>query len=229
MHRAVRTRSQGTRTLRRGSAQCRRDRPPRQGRDRRHAGRAQHLAVAARRALVIVPGDRHEILLSVCLAAMNGTRFAGLLLALGSNPTPASGSCAGRPRRTGLPILVTGKNGCETAITVHDLDPEAPSGRWGARWSGDERGRRRPRLRLVGHPADPEPCASADPPAFRRRLATRARQADRRIVLPEGSEPRTIRAATICQDMGSGRCVLLGRPDEVAGLADGLGSPCPRG
>ena len=38
--------------------------------------------------LVIVPGDRHEVILSVCLAAMNGIRLAGLLLTVGLEPDP---------------------------------------------------------------------------------------------------------------------------------------------
>ena len=55
--------------------------------------------------LLIVPGDRDEIILSACLAAMNGTRFAGLLLTLGVEPDPrvwelcrpAGGHRAARP------------------------------------------------------------------------------------------------------------------------------------
>ena len=40
------------------------------------------------------------------------------------------------------------------------------------------------------------------PPAFRYMLVERARQANRRIVLPEGDEPRTIQAAADCQRRG---------------------------
>jgi phosphate acetyltransferase len=67
------------------------------------------------------------------------------------------------------------------------------------------------------------------PPAFRRRLTTAAREADRRIVLPEGSEPRTLRAAVRCQERGIARCVLLAPPEEVATVARGLGLELPAG
>ena len=42
--------------------------------------------------LVVVPGDRDEVILSACLAAMNGNRLAGLLLTLGAAPDPRVGA-----------------------------------------------------------------------------------------------------------------------------------------
>ena len=57
------------------------------------------------------------------------------------------------------------------------------------------------------------------PPAFRHLLVERARAADKRIVLPEGDEPRTLRAASICLERGIARCVLLGDPDEIYAAA----------
>src|SRR5690554_4151962 len=53
------------------------------------------------------------------------------------------------------------------------------------------------------------------PPAFRYDLVTRAQQAGKRIVLPEGDEPRTVQAAAICQRRGIAQCVLLAKPESV--------------
>jgi phosphate acetyltransferase len=72
---------------------------------------------------------------------------------------------------------------------------------------------------------DREPRMS--PAAFMHQLVVRAREADKRIVLPEGEEPRTIRAATICQSRGIARCVLLGRPDEIRRVASTQGVELP--
>jgi phosphate acetyltransferase len=47
------------------------------------------------------------------------------------------------------------------------------------------------------------------PAAFCFRLTERARAANKRIVLPEGTEPRTVRAAAMCVQRGIARCVLL--------------------
>ena len=38
--------------------------------------------------LVVVPGDRHEVVMAACLAALNGTRLAALLLSAGIRPDP---------------------------------------------------------------------------------------------------------------------------------------------
>jgi phosphate acetyltransferase len=67
------------------------------------------------------------------------------------------------------------------------------------------------------------------PPAFRRRLTTQARQAHRRIVLPEGGEPRTLHAAIICHEQRIARCVLLVDPQTAATQATGLGLSLPGG
>lgn len=53
--------------------------------------------------LVLVPGDRHDVILSVCLAAMNGIRLAGLLLTIGVAPDPRVGRSANRPRPPACP------------------------------------------------------------------------------------------------------------------------------
>jgi phosphate acetyltransferase len=67
------------------------------------------------------------------------------------------------------------------------------------------------------------------PPAFRYQLIQKARAANKRIVLPEGEEPRTIQAAVISTEKGIARCVLLGRREVVQSVADALGITLPSG
>src|SRR6185503_11285701 len=50
---------------------------------------------------------------------------------------------------------------------------------------------------------------------FLGRLAARAREARKRIVLPEGTEPRTVQAAARAAARGIARITLLGRRDEI--------------
>jgi phosphate acetyltransferase len=57
------------------------------------------------------------------------------------------------------------------------------------------------------------------PAAFLYQLAEKARGANKRIVLPEGTEPRTIKAAAICTKRGIARCVLLGVREEIETIA----------
>ena len=54
-------------------------------------------------------------------------------------------------------------------------------------------------------------------------LLTRARQTKRRIVLPEGTDPRVIQAATKCQLRGIAQCLLLGDSQEIHRLARAQG------
>lgn len=61
------------------------------------------------------------------------------------------------------------------------------------------------------------------PPAFRYQLTELARKAGKRVVLPEGDEPRTVKAAAICAERGIATCVLLGNPDEITRVAASQG------
>ena len=67
------------------------------------------------------------------------------------------------------------------------------------------------------------------PAVFRYQLIQRAQQVNKRIVLPEGSEPLTVQAAAICQARGIARCVLLAKPDEVRAVAKAHGFELPDG
>jgi len=57
------------------------------------------------------------------------------------------------------------------------------------------------------------------PAAFLHQLTEKARTAKKRIVLPEGTEPRTVKAAVICARREIARCVLLGDPAEIREVA----------
>ena len=65
------------------------------------------------------------------------------------------------------------------------------------------------------------------PAAFRYQMMARARAANKRIVLPEGNEPRTIAAAAICENKGIARCVLLAKKAEVEAVAQSKGITLP--
>ncbi len=65
------------------------------------------------------------------------------------------------------------------------------------------------------------------PPAFRHHLMTLAQRGQKRVVLPEGDEPRTIQAALICHQKNIAQCVLLADPAAVALQAQKLGLTLP--
>ncbi len=49
----------------------------------------------------------------------------------------------------------------------------------------------------------------------------------KRIVLPEGAEPRTVAAASLVESRGIAHCVLLGNPDEIRDVAARQGVTLP--
>ena len=60
---------------------------------------------------------------------------------------------------------------------------------------------------------------SLSPAAFRYQIVQRAIAAQKTIVLPEGDEPRTVVAASICAERNMARCVLLAKPESVQAIA----------
>jgi len=61
--------------------------------------------------------------------------------------------------------------------------------------------------------------ARISPAAFRFKLTDLARKAGKTIVLPEGDEPRTVKAAAICAERGIAKSVLLADPESVKKVA----------
>lgn len=61
--------------------------------------------------------------------------------------------------------------------------------------------------------------AKLSPANFRVNLTEKAIAAKKRIVLPEGDEPRTVKAAVLCAERGIAECVLLAEPINVEKIA----------
>lgn len=179
--------------------------------------------------LLLVPGDRHDVVMAACLAALNGVRLAGLLLTAGIEPAPEVTRLTTVAAATGMPVLVVDELTYPAAVRLHDLNPEL---------SIDDADRARDVAGIVADALDPrwlralpEPGRRRrlTPAAFRHRLVERARLVDARIVLPEGAEPRVVSAAVACAERGIARSVLLAAPDEIAATLRTLGLSLPAG
>ncbi|MDT4797353.1 Phosphate acetyltransferase [compost metagenome] len=179
--------------------------------------------------LVVTPGDRDDIILAASLAAMNGVPLAGLLLCSDFPPDARIMELCRGALQSGLPVLTVGTGSYDTATNLNRLNKEIPV---------DDRERAERVADFVAGHLDYEwlraRCGEPrelrlSPPAFRYQLVKRAQAADKRIVLPEGSEPRTVQAAAICQARGIARCVLLAKPEEVQAVARAHGIGLPSG
>jgi phosphate acetyltransferase len=179
--------------------------------------------------LVVVPGDRHEVIMAAYLAELSGAHLAALLLSSGAAPDPRVSRLTRATAAVGLPVLLVESDSYHTAMRVSDLDPGLPvddteriegvtdniADALDSSWLESLTGASRPRL--------------VSPAAFRYEVVERARAGDALVVLPEGTEPRTVRAAVACAERGIARCMLLGAADEVAVQARHLGLRLPGG
>ncbi|WP_197076005.1 phosphate acetyltransferase [Moellerella wisconsensis] len=174
--------------------------------------------------LLVTSADRPDVLVSACLAAMNGVEIGAILLTGGYQiDAPIRGLCE-QAFATGLPVFMVDSNTWQTSLNLQSFSLEVPS---------DDHDRIEQIQNYVARHissqwieslvADSERPNRLSPPAFRYQLTELARKAGKRIVLPEGDEPRTIKAASICAERGIANCVLLGNPEEIRRVAAAQG------
>lgn len=177
--------------------------------------------------LVITPSDRTDIIMATCLAALNGTPLAGLLLCTNVEADTRTMKLCQSALNAGLPILSVETPSFETANNVFNIDKSIAL---------DDQKRAKQVTNFITDHLDSEWLANRceliqeeklTPAAFRYQLIKRAQEADKRIVLPEGDEPRTIQAAIICQQKKIAHCVLLAKPEEVQRIAKELNLVIP--
>jgi phosphate acetyltransferase len=177
--------------------------------------------------LVITPGDRSDAILATALIAQRGMPLAGFLFTCGARPAPEVLALLATPPLDRLPLLATSDDTFTAATRLANLSPHI----------GRSDGERMERvLDFISERVDIQPLsrhfkvpvdALMPPPVFRHRLVEAARVANRRIVLPEGEDPRTLRAAAACSEKGVARCVLLGDPERIRAVAQAHGIDLP--
>ncbi|MGL4836939.1 MAG: phosphate acetyltransferase, partial [Shewanella sp.] len=170
--------------------------------------------------LLVTSGDRSDVIVSACLAAMNGVKIGALLLTGGYEPEPEILKLCEQAFETGLPVFLINSNTWQTSLNIQRFDHEVPV---------DDAVRIDLVQDYVASHIDQTWIESVtknsprehrlSPPAFRYKLTELARAAHKTVVLPEGDEPRTIKAAAICAERGIARCVLLGKKDEILRIA----------
>lgn len=170
--------------------------------------------------LLVTSADRPDVIVAAALAAMNGVEIGAVLLTGGYDmPNEIVNLC--KPAfDTGLPIFKAQGNTWQTSLNLQSFSLEVPA--------DDKERIEFVSEHVASHIDGPwidsltegtQATRRLSPPAFRYQLTEFARRANKRIVLPEGDEPRTVKAAAICAERGIARCVLLGNPDEIKRVA----------
>ncbi len=177
--------------------------------------------------LIISGSDRVDVLLASSLASSNGIPLAGLVLTEHQAPSAQALEFCQAAMKNGLPILHTKLSTFETAQQLLNLSNEIPV---------DDTERAEQVTRFVASHINAEWLTQLisdthkprlSPSAFRHELVQKSIAAKKRIVLPEGDEPRTVQAAAICQSRGIAHCVLLAKPEAVVDVAKARGIELP--
>jgi len=174
--------------------------------------------------VVVTPGDRTDIVLAMLAAHRSETfpSLSGLILSGGLRPDDAVWRLI-EGAGTRLPILSTRLDTFDTAAALADA-------RGGIH--ADSQRKIETALELVDDAMDVEAVldelAVADvgtvtPLMFQYELVERARSDRRHVVLPEGAEPRVLRAAAIALRRGVADLTLLGDESEIRAVATDLG------
>jgi phosphate acetyltransferase len=177
--------------------------------------------------LIISGSDRVDVLLASSLASSNGIPLAGLVLTEHQAPSTQALEFCQTAIKNGLPILHTKLSTFDTAQQLLNLSNEIPV---------DDTERAEQVTRFVASHINADWLTQLisdthkprlSPSAFRHELVQKSIAAKKRIVLPEGDEPRTIQAAAICQSRGIAHCILLAKPEAVVEVAKARGIELP--
>ena len=170
-------------------------------------------------AILLTPADRSDVILAVGMAALSQIPIAGLILTGDSEPDERIVRFCRPALETGLPLLRVRTNSYDTATQLYQLTTAVPL---------DDLQRIEDAIDHVAQTLEIDWLISQSkkeldfrlsPAAFLHQLTEKARAAQKRVVLPEGVEPRTVKAAAICARRGIARCVLLGDPAEIQAVA----------
>lgn len=174
--------------------------------------------------LLVTSADRPDVLVAACLAAMNGVEIGAVLLTGNYEIDERVHKLCEQAFETGLPVFMVNTNTWQTSLSLQSFSLEAPA--------DDHERIELAQDYIASHinsewietlTANTEGSRRMSPPAFRYQLTELARKAGKRVVLPEGDEPRTIKAAAICAERGIAQCILLGNPEEVKRVAEAQG------
>lgn len=171
--------------------------------------------------LLVTSSDRSDVLLASSVAALSGIPLAGVVLADNQHQSSSTlQQFVQQAYKAGLPVMSTALDSYQAMQRIHNMANEIPT---------DDIERAEQVTRFVSSHIDfdwlKEECQIQNTPrlspsAFRHELVQKSISAKKRIVLPEGAEPRTIQAAVICQTRGIAQCILLAKPEEVQEVAN---------
>ncbi len=177
--------------------------------------------------LILTSGERCGDLLAVCMAEQSGKKLAGIALCGITAPGPEVLDLCKSAFEMGIPVMWSEHELFHAVELIARKNSQLPI---------DDKERADLAMNTMSKSINvswlkqllnSSKSSGITPPAFRYNLIKLAREYQKRIVLPEGHEPRTIEAAIICTKRKIARCVLLGNPTEIQEVAEKQGLTLP--
>jgi phosphate acetyltransferase len=179
--------------------------------------------------LIVAPGDRHDVLLSVALAEAGGTRLAGLLLTAGIAPHADVLRLVEPALEAGLPLLLTDEKTFPTAQQIVGIDQDIPA-------DDEDRARRVMRVVAAGFDEDflaslptAESSVRVTPAQFEYHLRAEMSKGRVRLALTDGDDSRVLQAVSHLHRFGALQFTLIGDPAAIDAQLDRLHLQLPLG
>jgi len=169
--------------------------------------------------LVITPGDRADVILSMLQADQSASypQLAGLVLSTGFQPEPSVAKLI-EGLTDPLPILSVETDTYTTASRMGDIRAHLRSGDTQKIARSVELFDRHVDLDRLASQIRSVRVHGVTPKMFTYQLLKRAKANKRHIVLPEGAEPRILQAAAVLLAKGAAHLTFLGRREEIAAV-----------
>ncbi|WP_341765287.1 phosphate acetyltransferase [Candidatus Providencia siddallii] len=172
--------------------------------------------------LLITSSDRLDILFSALLAEINGFVISAILLTDGFQINKSIKNLYSKIIKSKLPIFKVNNDIWQTSINLQNLNIEVPI---------DDHKRIKNIKKYISSYINNKLINSEisnidqnnknlSALTFRYQLTELAKKLHKRIIFPEGDEPRILKATSICTKRGIATCVLLGNPDNIKKIAD---------
>ena len=178
--------------------------------------------------LVIVPGDRHEVLMASALAEMRGRPLGAVLLTAGLKPPAQVLDLVMPALDEGLPLLATDDRTYEAATNIHALDVQIPA---------DDEARAAGIMHRYAEAFDPAWIRDLGRVSRPQRITTAQLRANAMRSLGGGrfsvalAGPVTgawIAAADSLESLGLVRSLFVDTPEAIAAVARGAGMAVPQ-
>ena len=179
--------------------------------------------------LIVTTGDRADIILAACMASLNGVKLAGIMLCGRYEPDPNVLILCEKAFAQGLPIFTSGMDCYTISHRIASYSKEL---------SSDDMEMAESVFQAISSSVEDDQLDRVlsverehrmSPPEFRSALIRAARALRKRIVLPEGNEPRTVKAAVISFQRQIAVPILLGVREEIQKVASQQGLVLPDG